>query len=169
MLVFMKLVVNKLNLDNVLIREDMDSKQNTIEIDLAPIKFSQELRFTQWALTLIALAKPLHYAVPVELLSTCFASLLWQLSMGINDIEANCTLLHSRKLSVYILLPQQNSFYDTAVSIVELTLKHQTPPAAFLDLEPLPELYCDWTKFQKSYVSGYVGRMTSLSPILMTS
>lgn len=56
---------------------------------------SQELRFTQWALAFVALAKPFHYAVTVEFLSTRLASFLRQLPVAVHDIKADRALLHS--------------------------------------------------------------------------
>jgi hypothetical protein len=57
---------------------------------------SEELRLAEGTLALIALRKPLHNAVSVELLLARLAALLRQLSAAVYDVEADSALLHPR-------------------------------------------------------------------------
>jgi hypothetical protein len=58
-------------------------------------KGSKELRFAERALTFIAFAEPFHNAVSVEFLGASFAGFLGQLTVVVDDVEANGALLHT--------------------------------------------------------------------------
>lgn len=56
---------------------------------------SQKLRLAKWALALVALSKPFHYAISVEFLLASLAGFLGKLTAAVDNIEANGALLHT--------------------------------------------------------------------------
>jgi hypothetical protein len=53
------------------------------------------LRLAERTLALVAFRKPFHNAVAMELLATSLASLLWELTTAVDDIEADGAFLNS--------------------------------------------------------------------------
>ena len=56
---------------------------------------SQKLRLAKWALALVALREPFHYAISVELLLASLTGLLRKLAAAVNNIEAYGTFFHT--------------------------------------------------------------------------
>lgn len=79
----------------------------------------------------VARCEPFIQTGGVELLFAGTAGFLWQRVIGsVNDREADHTVLHPLKTLVNIVLPQRQTFQNTAILVCEVRaeLKHPIAP-----------------------------------------